>query len=194
MNQPTSETLRPPTSLKLPLETRPLLAPPEVSFLSGTWHVTHSTLPMWKTKRNVSITYEPLPAAASGAQRLKDLVTYQTQTSDKVQTVHGVDTAVASLAEEGNWVWKWRGSGWLMIASSNWEVLGYGVSPEAEEWAVTYFEKTLFTPTGIDIYSRSKKGLSNGLFGRIQGALKAIDDPGFKKLVDELFEVAKDSA
>jgi hypothetical protein len=31
--------------------------PPSLDWLSGTWNVTHSTLPMWKNKRNVTITY-----------------------------------------------------------------------------------------------------------------------------------------
>ena len=45
--------------------------------------------------------------------------------------------------------------GWLMIASSKWQVLGYG-----EGWAITYFAKTLFTPAGIDIYIRAEQGIS----------------------------------
>ena len=74
----------------------------------------------------------------------------------------------------------WKGKGWLFFVSSHWEVLGYGREDSSNlEWAVTCtsfsplpylfsqqhakrpeelmidFSKTLFTPSGIDIYIRS---------------------------------------
>lgn len=59
----------------------------------------------------------------------------------------------------------------LMIASSKWQLLGYNPPGEdgggdAEEWAVTFFEKTLFTPAGLDIYARTEKGLPEDLVRR----------------------------
>lgn len=62
-----------------------------------------------------------------------------------------------------------------MIASSKWQLLGYGPpgageSAQAEdspEWAVTFFEKTLFTPAGLDIYARTEQGLPDDLVGCI---------------------------
>lgn len=43
-----------------------------------------------------------------------------------------------------------------MIASSKWEILAYGdEDANANSWVVTYFAKTLFTPAGIDFYSRN---------------------------------------
>jgi hypothetical protein len=63
-----------------------------------------------------------------------------------------------------------RGKGLLMIATSRWQLLGFHVSssPGAEatdaedpEWVVTYFASTLFTPAGLDIYSRQNHGLSD---------------------------------
>lgn len=66
-----------------------------------------------------------------------------------------------------------------MIASSKWQLLGYnppgsgdsregggeseGRKVEEEEWAVTFFEKTIFTPAGLDIYARTGKGLPSDL-------------------------------
>lgn len=83
-----------------------------------------------------------------------------------------------------------------MIASSNWEVLGYG-EDTAEDgaenaWIVTYFTKTLFTPAGIDVYSRSPKP-SNKTLQAIKDALGDFQDPSLKKLAGEIFEVPTDS-
>jgi hypothetical protein len=54
---------------------------PSLSFLQGTWHVTHSTLPIWKSKRNVKITYTALATSTPGVaaeqtDRLDDVVSY----------------------------------------------------------------------------------------------------------------------
>lgn len=190
MESPILITLRPPTAANL---ARPPFTPPTPQWLSGTWHVTHSTLPMWKTKRNVQITYRPLPSADGGTDqgndRIEDTVTYQALTSEKVKTVKGIDKASGTDAG----AWDWRGKGWLMIASSHWEVLGYG-HRGADEWALTYFAKTLFTPAGIDIYSRSNEGLSEETLEGIKNALSQIDDPNVKKLAAEVFEVLQDGA
>ncbi|MCJ1253033.1 hypothetical protein MMC24_000840 [Lignoscripta atroalba] len=168
--------------------------PPTTEWLSGTWHVTHSTLPMWKSKRNVTITYKALDPAAGGTEqgtdRLDDIVSYQSLTSDKFKTVVGVDKA----SGQDTGAWDWRGKGWLAIASSHWEVLGYGDGDRSgEQWAVTYFAKTLFTPAGIDIYSRSQNGLSEAILANIKKALAAVDDSGVKKLATEVFEIKRDN-
>ncbi|SLM41103.1 hypothetical protein LPUS_12015 [Lasallia pustulata] len=183
-------TLRPPTASAL---AQPPFTPPTPQWLSGTWHVTHSTLPMWKSKRNVQITYRPLPSADGGTDqgtdRIEDIVTYQGLKSEKIKSVNGVDKASATDAG----AWDWRGKGWLMIASSHWEVLGYG-HRGPDEWAVTYFAKTLFTPAGIDIYSRSSAGFSEETLEGITDALGKIQDPHVKKLAGEIFEVQQDGA
>lgn len=115
------------------------------------------------------------------------MVSYQALSSDKIKTVHGVDTA--SGKDSG--AWDWRGRGLLAIASSHWEVLGYG-KIEEEEWVVTYFAKTLFTPAGVDIYSRSKSGLSGEIVGGVKEALSSCEDQNVKKLAGEVFEIKRD--
>lgn len=71
--------------------------PPTNDFLAGTWHVTHSTLPMWKDKRNVNITYKTLTADSSGVVKIDDLVKYQGINSEKIKSVNGVDTPSAGM-------------------------------------------------------------------------------------------------
>ena len=232
-----SVTIRSPSHVGNPPPTT--ARPPPINFLTGTWHVTHSTLPMWKSNRNVRITYKPLPGSGPYAA-LDDLVEYQGLHSDKLKTVSGVDNATASKAaaekkpEEGelrqtiaglegewasNWSWKWRGNGWLKFVTSEWEVLGYGeegkqeserdwydaglwtknadataaangVDATGKRWAVTYFAKTLFTPAGIDIYSRDPSGLKPETIEAIKSAL--TQHAALKDLAGKLFEVQSD--
>ncbi|MCJ1405899.1 hypothetical protein MMC11_009130 [Xylographa trunciseda] len=190
-------TIRPP-SLSSSLTPPPTFTLPPISFLSGTWHVTHSTLPMWKTARNVTITYKPLSTVVHGQPQLDDLVAYQPLHSDKRKTIAGVDT----YSKDGHGAWDWRGKGWLKIASSRWEVLGWGVreregegaeeSPDgAAGWVVTYFAKSIFSPAGIDVYTRGES-LEEAMLERINDGLMTVEDEGFQKLVGTMFEVKRD--
>lgn len=154
-------------------------------FIVGTWHVTHSSLPLWKGKRNVNITYKLLPADSAGIQKIDDLVQYQAVGSETIKTVHGVDTPTPGTPG----AWDWRGRGWLMIASSHWECLGFGDTEDDNQWVVTYFAKTLFTPAGIDIYSRNKEGLPQALVDRILNALKELGASDIADLVNGVFEI-----
>ncbi|KAI9746041.1 MAG: hypothetical protein M1818_000722 [Claussenomyces sp. TS43310] len=181
-------SLRGPTTTHSPSSTVPGFTPPSTAWLSKAWYVTHSTLPMWKKSRNVSITYKPLPpsSGSDAAPRLDDLVTYQGLSSDKIKRVEGIDTPAAPGA------WNWRGSGWLKIASSHWEILGYGGEEGGDQWVVTYFAKTLFTPSGVDVYSSRKEGLSQLMIEAIKQSLKAVDAEEVKKLAGEIFVVKSD--
>lgn len=80
----------------------------------------------------------------------------------------------------------------LMIASSHWEVLGYGDLENEHQWAVTYFAKTLFTPAGIDVYSRKKEGLPAPVLTALKEALAGIEHEPVQKLAEEMFEVKRD--
>lgn len=160
-------------------QTAPFQAP-SPTFLTGPWHVTHSTLPMWKNNKNVVITYTPL-TSPPGA--IDDLVTYQPLNSDKQKTVKGIDKPDPTVPA----AYDWRGKGWLKVASSHWEVLAHG--EEEGGWVVTYFAKTLFTPAGIDVYARERGGLSERLIGRIKEAMSRVEDAEFRKLVGEVFVI-----
>ncbi|KAG5980309.1 hypothetical protein E4U55_004174 [Claviceps digitariae] len=149
--------------------------PPTIEWLSRTWSVTHSTLSIWRSARNVRISYEPLPPSkGDGKPRINDLVEYEpTNKSGVLKRIEGVDTQ----AVEGGW--NWRGKGWLSFVSSHWEVLGWGESTTAEgkteRWAVTWFAPTVFTKEGLDVYSDCAEGLSEELYGRIEEALRKLE-------------------
>ncbi|RMZ73614.1 glycosyl hydrolase family 43 [Pyrenophora seminiperda CCB06] len=198
-------TLRAPSSLSTTTTASPPhLTPPLLSWLSGPWHVTHSTLPMWKSARNVLITYTPLPSSATSPAHIDDLVTYQSLSSSKLKTVRGVDKPFSVVApgatpeaegaeERASLGYNWRGKGLLMIATSKWEILGYGEEEEGgNSWVVTYFAKTLFTPAGVDFYSR-KGRLSERTVGEIKAGLEGLGGE-VAKLAEGLFEVKMDDA
>ena len=188
-------TLRPPTfsKAKAPAEYRG----PSIPWLCETWHVTHSTLPMWKSKRNVCIHYTPLePSSPSikkeNTDRLDDLVTYQSLNSEKITTLHGVNKA---SSDDSRGEWDWRGKGWLKIAGSHWEVLGWGEELEtANKWVVIMFAKTLFTPAGMDMFSKDRNGLQPGTIEDVKKALAEVDDEDVKKMSGNMFEVKIDGA
>jgi hypothetical protein len=187
-------TIRPPTFSKA--ATPDNFAIPTIPWLTETWHVTHSSLPMWKSKRNVQIKYTPLPPSSSSVpadstDRLDDLVTYQSQSSTKLETIEGVDTA----SGPGRGEWDWRGKKWLKIASSHWEVLGWGEEESTgNKWVVTCFAKTLFTPAGVDLYSRDNAGLHAETVAAIKKGLSEVEDENIRKMAGDLFEVTIDDA
>lgn len=85
-----------------------------------------------------------------------------------------------------------------MIATSRWQLLGFHVSPahdeDEPEWVVTYFASTLFTPAGLDIYSRSKDGLSDEFVETLIGEIGSLGGE-VKRLVTEgsgMFRVPHD--
>ena len=143
---------------------------------------------MWKSKRNVTITYKPLssPPNIASKEKVEDVVEYQTLNSSSQKQILGIDTIGNSSGE-----WDWRGKGWLKIASSHWEVLGWGDLDGGGQWVLTYFAKTLFTTAGVDVYSRGKEGHSEAVVEEIKKALAGIEDESVKKLAGELFEVVR---
>lgn len=138
---------------------------------------------MWKSNRNVTITYNPLEGSQGGWD---NLVKYQPISSDKWKTVEGLEKPDPTTP----CAWNWRGKGWLKIASSHWEVLGHG--EQEEGWIVIWFQKTLFTPAGIDVLARRKGGLSENLLTRIRAEMKKVDDKAFNDQAEKIFAITHD--
>ncbi|KAI1761567.1 hypothetical protein GGR53DRAFT_505031 [Hypoxylon sp. FL1150] len=168
----------------------PFVAPP-LAWLWRTWAVTHSTLRMWRSARNVRITYKPYEPVAGAND---NVVEYEKQGGKGgVKRVEGIEKPDPKVPS----AWTWRGKGLLAIASSHWEVLGWGERPllggavgdmgdDVERWAVTWFAPTLFTQEGVDIYSDRKEGLSKETVDGIIKALKELKDaPKLVELVEK---------
>ncbi|CAE6419953.1 unnamed protein product [Rhizoctonia solani] len=165
----------------------------DVDKFMGKWHVVQSTLPLWKSRSDVTITYSPIHVSPSAdAIKFNDTVEYRSRTApgSAKSRVIGVDTLVARPhgAPEGytsGVSYHWRGKGWLMVATSNWQVLGY--NPEVG-WAVTYFSKTLFTPAGLDVYVRDPTSVGKDVIDGILEATKKIGGE-VGRLAEGFFEV-----
>jgi hypothetical protein len=106
--------------------------------------------------------------------------------------VPNTTAAAAGTEQAASMAYHWRGKGWLMIASSKWEILGWGEEEgTGNSWVVTYFAKTLFTPAGVDFYSR-KGGLTPQTVEGIKAGLGGLGGE-VANLAGELFEVAMDA-
>lgn len=172
--------------------------PLDLDKFMGTWFVTYSTLPLWKSRKDVTISYTP-KESSGGLTQFDDLVKYRSNSdspSSKLNSVIGVDTLVVPPSTAGATAdipktrFKWRGKGWLMIASSRWQILGCSSASETSQWAITYFEKTLFTPAGLDIYARTSEGLPDALLQEIIAKTKALGGE-VSKLAEQFFEVER---
>ncbi|ORY86717.1 hypothetical protein BCR35DRAFT_351469 [Leucosporidium creatinivorum] len=158
---PSSIQIHPPNS------NDPSLSPEAVPYQSllGSWQVVASTLPLWRDKKNVTITYSALPSQPQTT--FDDLVSYNKRSDPvgkAVSTVRGVDRLEGGGGNGARW--KWRGKGWLMVATSHWQLLGYrllppsslaasaSAPPSSPEFVVTFFSSSIFSPAGIDLYQR----------------------------------------
>ncbi|KAF3146690.1 hypothetical protein TWF703_003961 [Orbilia oligospora] len=168
------------------------LPPLTPTALLKTWWVTTSTLPMWKSAKNIRITYTSIPST----KNIDDIIHYNPRNgppatnstpeeAEKLVTksIHGVDYPLSE--NEGDLTYKWRGKGLLFIATSRWQVVGYGGRDvrtvvgeggeevlEGVEWVVTYFEKSLFTPAGVDVMTVAREGVDGEALGAIGEGLK----------------------
>jgi len=110
---------------------------------------------------------------------------------DKPFAVPHADEPTADAGESASLAYHWRGKGWLMIASSKWEILGYGDEQgTGNAYVVTFFAKTLFTPAGVDVYSRKGK-LEAETVESIKAALAGLGGQ-VAELAKKIFEVAMD--
>jgi len=193
--------IRPPSThtYKVVKETTVEATAPSFEWISGTWNVSYTTLPFWEDKQNVRITYAKVDPSADSTSKMPDLddhVQYQKKGSTKDSSINGISRPVQVDGTPFGTVYSWRGKGWLRMISSDWEILGWGKDEGAEEpndWVVTCFSKTLFTPAGVDIYTRTKSNLSSGTLEQIKKALEGLADDDWAKMVggDKLFEIPR---
>ena len=146
-----------------PSDSPPYQAPRSDQLL-GEWFIVLTSLPYWRDKRNIKVTYSASEPTAADAPTIYDTVTFQTLTSDKLKSVQGVNTS-SQLGQLGGW--DWRGTGWVKVVSNHWDVLGHNaISPEDGqkiEWFVIHTKKSFFTPAAIHIYSRRKQAPAEGV-------------------------------
>lgn len=201
--------------LKNPNEDLSLLTNPSLSLIEieedkiklvdllKTWYIISSTLPLWITKKNITITYSLLKNHQS-FPILNDLVEYHPKLNCKAdkkkKTIKGIDKPII---KNGLQEWRWHGNGWLKVFKSNWKILSYGRDLHSTstnhknevriEWMIIYFSKTLFTPNGIDLYCNQSIGFSDALKQKLITELRKSEDEEISRLSDQLFDIHHDS-
>ena len=84
----------------------------------------------------------------------------------------GIDRPI----DEDGWQWEWRGIEPLtFFVRSRWRFVAGNLQ---QGWAVTQFEKTLYTPAGIDIYCRSPRPAH----GLLSAALASLPEETARRL------------
>jgi hypothetical protein len=122
--------------------------PLKLSGLEGEWFVIRSNFPMWLkgNKSNPSLNYSL--TMKHGRSVLLDRVIYTK--NSKTKSIVGYDKP----ENADNRSFTWRGKGILCFLKSKWSVLYLDVSGK---WMIIHFRKTLFTPEGYDVVSKSKE-------------------------------------
>eukprot|EP00898_Chlorokybus_atmophyticus_P000290 jgi/Chlat1/1261/Chrsp115S01688 len=145
----------------------------ELERFCGKWYVVGSTLPLWRENMRPAMEYTLLQGG--GGRRLRDEVTYMAPGKAALNRVLGVDTVV------GRGAFVWRGAGLLRLVSSRWRV-AY-LDPEYR-WAISSFQKTLFTPRGVDIIAREPH-MPQDLYNALVQKLR--DDPHLSFMAEDMF-------
>ena len=110
--------------------------------LPGVWNVRSTNFPMWLTRERKSPRFA-YDLVSENPLTLRDDVSYFT-----------ADNAEKHIVGTDKWAhdhFVWRGKGPLKIARSRWAISG---TNDDQTVVAIRFEKTLFTPAGIDILVR----------------------------------------
>jgi len=142
--------------------------------LLGTWFICSTNFPMWVKGDKVNPTFNYSLATKNGEKVLLDEVKYQKKGKEK--SIVGYDYQ----DEKDSFAFVWRGKGLLSLLKSKWRVAL--IDPKGQ-WAVISFSKTLFTPEGVDIISRTPK-MSAAQLREIKGLMER--DETLKKHVESL--------
>ncbi|MVM38402.1 hypothetical protein GO730_13805 [Spirosoma sp. HMF3257] len=120
---------------------------PLIQALVGTWFICSTNFPMWLKGDKTSPTFTYSITDKKGETNvLLDTVRYQKKGESK--TLIGFDYQV----QPDSLAFVWRGKGVLSLVRSHWNVV---LQDPAGQWAVIWFSRTLFTPEGVDIISRT---------------------------------------
>lgn len=116
--------------------------------LEGKWYIILSNFPMWLKGDKTNPTFNYQIAERDGIKGLTDKVKYSQ--NGRLKSIKGFDKPLNAE----NTSFEWHGNGLLSLLSSKWQVLYVDT---IENWAIIYFEKTLFTPKGYDVICREKQ-------------------------------------
>ena len=116
-----------------------------LTLLVGTWFIHSTNFSMWLKGDKVNPTFN-YSLVIKKEHVLLDEVKYLKNGKEK--SIVGFDTQ----DPKDTTAFVWRGKGLLHLLKSKWKV---ALLDDSGQWAVIWFSKTLFTPEGVDIISRT---------------------------------------
>ncbi len=143
--------------------------------LEGKWYIILSNFPMWLKGDKTNPTFNYKKSEKDGVLGLIDEVKY-TQ-NGRTKSINGFDKPLNTE----NTSFEWRGNDLLSLLSSKWQVLYFDIM---DNWAIIYFEKTLFTPKGYDVICREKQP-NNLIMRKIEEKLREL------KISEKLKKISK---
>ncbi len=131
----------------------------------GSWYINMTNFPMWLkgNKSNPTLNYKV--GERDGVMGLEDEVRYTE--NGKSKSIKGFDKPLDDKCTS----YIWRGNGLLWLLNSKWDLV---YIDKKKQIAITHFEKTLFTPEGIDVISK-KKSLSDEEIQMVTGIMKDVN-------------------
>ncbi|KAI5855029.1 hypothetical protein GGS23DRAFT_470595 [Durotheca rogersii] len=147
-----------------PLTTRDLFG--------ATWHMIASSSTMWQDRKSsITVTYSATADGADGRD-FYDVAAWSADNSSKQHSTKGLSCPAAAYS---GYVYAWRGTGWLRLITTRWEVVGLGVVSHRSEAdgadgadvedddrgdgavvLVTFVQKTTFSPPALSVFIRQE--------------------------------------
>lgn len=115
---------------------------------AGSWYVNMTNFPMWLKGDKTCPTLNYKVGNKGGVKGLFDEVIYLE--NGKQKSIKGFDKPLNDYLTS----YVWRGKGLLWLLSSKWDLVHID---KEKQIAITHFEKTLFTPEGVDVISKKKE-------------------------------------
>lgn len=145
--------------------------------LVGTWFICYTNFPMWLKGDKTNPTFNYTITTHKSEKVLLDEVKYLKKGKEK--SITGYDFQ----DEKDSTAFTWRGKGILGLLKSHWRVAF--IDPKGQ-WAVIAFSKTLFTPEGVDIISRTPE-ISESTMKEIRGLIeKDVELKGYLGAIQKL--------
>jgi lipocalin len=123
------------------------MQPIHLKNLEGKWYVQYTNFPMWLKGDKQQPTFNYSILQKNKMIGLYDEVRYIQNGKEK--SIVGFDTPLST----DNTKFSWRGKGLLYLFVSKWQILYVN---DINTWAIIGFEKTLATPKGYDVITRSE--------------------------------------
>ncbi|CAE6459238.1 unnamed protein product [Rhizoctonia solani] len=108
----------------------------DIKKFMGKWHVIQSTLPLWKSITDVTITYSLKISPSPDTVKFDDIVEYRSRASpgSAKSRVVGIDTLVttphgAPEGYESGVSYHWRGKGWHVLPLLSCSLFIYKIIP-----------------------------------------------------------------